>query len=125
MKTPHSTLYRYTAETIAEANKLTPDTIAEHAHKRGMTTGEPLIVAMDALLKYAESYRVRFESALAEDGVLGQEWLDAAKGVRGLLNGDGAHALLFQHGNDSKDNGCVEAVFWAALRAAGFEEKDL
>lgn len=123
MKTPHSTYYRFTAETIAEANKLTPGTIAERDHKGGLQQGEPLIVAMDALLKYAQAYRERFEGPLAEDYVLGPEWLEAVKGIRGLLNGNGASALASGHSADSKDNGCVESVFWSALRAAGYTEE--
>ena len=62
MKTPHSTLYRYTAETVAHANKLPAGTVSEQAHKLGMTAGEPLLIALDCLLKYAEAYKVRYES---------------------------------------------------------------
>lgn len=123
--TPHSTLYKYNRATIDEANKLTPGTVSEQAHKRGMIDGEPLIVAMDALHKYAAAYALRFENGLAEDYVLGPIWLEAAKSIRGLLNGDGALALAAGITTDSKDNGCIEAMFWAALKVAGFEEKDL
>lgn len=125
MRTPHSTLYRYAAETIAEANKLTPGTVAELDHKRGMELGEPLVVMMDCLLRYAESHRVRFETNLAEDYVLGPAWLKAASSVRELLNGNGVVANLKGFGTDSKDNGCVESVFWSAMAMAGFKEEDL
>ena len=125
MKTPHSTQYRYAPETVAEANKLPVGTISEHAHKLGMEWGEPLIVSMDALLKYAQTYRRRFEGPLANDYVLGPLWLDAVKGLRGLLDGDGQAAMARDISTDSKDNGAVESMFWAAMQAAGFEEKDL
>ena len=90
-----------------------------------MENGEPLIVAMDCLLKYAEAYRSTYESNLADDQVLGREWLDAAKGIRGLLNGNGVIAMKKDISSDTKDNGSVESMFWAALRIAGFEEKDI
>jgi hypothetical protein len=125
MKTPHSTVYRYTAETIAHANKITHGVTSEHAHKTGMLEGEPLIVAMDCLLKYAETYRNRFDGPLAEDRVLGVHWLDALKGVRGLLNGNGQIAMHRDISTDSKDNGALEGVFWDAMRVAGFQEGDL
>lgn len=123
MKTPHSTLYRFTAETIAHANRLPVKTISEHAHKWGMTEGEPLIVAMDAMIKYAEAYRIRYESSLSEDSALGDPWLESVKGIRALLNGDGAMALKQGVTTDSKDNGAVEGMFWDALRIAGYTEE--
>lgn len=125
MKTPHSTQYRYNPETVAHANKLTAGTISEQAHKYGMEQGEPLIVIMDALMKYADNYHRRFNSLLCNDGFLGDEWLQAAKGIRALLNGDGAVAMLKDITTDTKDNGCVESMFWDALRVAGFKEEDL
>lgn len=125
MKTPHSTQYQYLPGTIEQANKLTPGTVSESDHKFGMQDGEPLIVIMDALTKYAASYYVRFETRLAEDYILGPLWLESAKGIRGLLNGDGALAMFKGRRTDSKDNGCLEAMFWEAMLMAGFEEKDI
>lgn len=125
MKTPHSTLYRYTAESIAHANKLTVNTVSEVAHKRGMESGEPLLVAMDSMLKYAEAYRTNFERNLSDDWFLGEEWLSVVKGIRGLLNGNGAVALMKGISTDSKDNGCIESLFWDAIRISGYTERDL
>jgi hypothetical protein len=90
-----------------------------------MSQGEPLIVMMDALIEYATAYRVRFDGPLADDGFLGEPWLAAAKGVRALLNGDGAIAMKQGITTDSKDNGTVEAMFWNAMSVAGFTEADL
>lgn len=125
MKTPHSTQYRYTAETIAHANKLTPGTVSENAHKYGMEQGEPLIIAMDSMLKYAQTYRRRFENPLSEDYALGKPWLEVITGLRALLNGDGQVAMAKDITADTKDNGCVEALFWDAMAAADFKESDM
>lgn len=125
MKTPHSTQYRYTSETIAHANKLTVGTVSEQAHKYGMEHGEPLLIMLDSLLKYAQTYQRRFEGPLAQDYVLGKLWLQSAVGIRGLLNGDGQVAMAKDITNDTKDNGCLEALFWDAMRAGGFTEEDM
>jgi hypothetical protein len=125
MKTPHSTQYRYTPETIAHANRLPNGTVNEHAHKYGMEQGEPLLIAMDAMLKYAQTYRRRFEQNLQADYVLGDEWLKVVTGLRALLNGDGQIAMAKDITTDTKDNGCIESLFWDALKVAGYEEKDL
>jgi hypothetical protein len=120
MKTPHSTLFRYSAETIAHANRITVGVVNEQAHKQGMMEGEPLTVAMDCMLKYAEAYRERYEAGLAEDYVLGDCWRDAIKGLKGLLDGDGAIAMRRGITTDSKDNGALDSLYHDALRVAGF-----
>lgn len=125
MRTPHSVLYRYTAETVAHANKLKVGTINEQSHKLGMEQGEPLLVALDCMFKYAEAYKVRYERPLSEDGFLGDYWLESVKGLRKLLNGDGAIAWMKGRTTDSKDNGCLEGLFWDCLNMAGFKEEDL
>ncbi len=123
--TPRSTLYRFTPQTIAATDKLGLNQPDEQAQKRGMMEGEPLTVCMDALLKYAECYRVRFEQPLAEDGVLGDHWLDCIKNLRGLMNGDGANAMRSGITTDSKCNGALETVFWAAMATAGFSDTSI
>lgn len=112
-------------ETLAELARIPRGTVAEQSMRLGRLNDEPLLLALDGLLRYAKAYRQRFESPLAEDGVLGPCWLDAAKGLRGLLNGDGAVAMERGVTTDSKDNGALEGIFWHALRAAGFGEADL
>lgn len=108
-----------------ELRKSSPGTVSLDSHSWGMSRDEPLIVMMDCLRTYAVAYEKRSQGDLADDGVLGKEWLKAAKGVRALLNGDGAAAMLVGRSTDSKDNGTVEAMFWDALQAAGFVEEDL
>lgn len=125
MRTPHSTLYRFAPETIAQANKVPVGTVNEQSHKLGMEHGEPLLVMMDSLIKYAEAYRERFETQLVEDNFLGPQWLKAAAAVRALLNGDGVVAWKKDRSTDSKDNGAIEGMFWDALGLAGFTEEDL
>ena len=124
-RTPHSTQYRYAAETIAAANKLPIGTVQEGAHKLGMEYGEPLIVMMDCLVKYAEAYKDRNGQVLAADGVLGDLWLNAARSVRGLLNGDGVIAMRRNISTDTKDNGAIESMFWDGMGIAGYSEQDL
>ena len=38
--------------------------------------------------RYAEDHRVRFESKIGDDGVLGPEWEAIGDALRGLLNGE-------------------------------------
>lgn len=125
MKTPHSTHYKYSSETINAANRLGVGTVDEHAHKSGMLAGEPLTVAMDCLLKYAQAYKERYESGLADDHVLGPLWLDSMKGLRGLLNGDGSEAMRLDITTDSKSNVALESVFWTAMAVAGYSDTDI
>lgn len=122
---PIGVVYRFTDETNQAAREIPVGTVAERDHQRGLSHLEPLIVMMDCLLRYAKAYRKQYDSTLQADSVLGPEWLAAAKGVRGLLNGDGAVAMENNYGTDSKDNGAVETVFWKAIEAAGFTEADL
>lgn len=112
-------------ETLAAMAKLTPGTVAEQSNRVGWTNREPLIIAMDGLLRYAKAYRKAYDGPLADDQVLGPCWLAAAQGIRGLLNGQGVVAMERDISTDSKDNGVIEDTFWSALKAAGYEEKDL
>jgi hypothetical protein len=100
-------------------------TVAHQSAALSMNEHEPLLVALDSLLRYAKAYRKRFLQPLAEDGVLGDPWLDAAKGIRALLNGDGAVAMERGISTDSKDNGMLEGLFWRAIETAGFTEGDI
>ena len=117
--------YPYQPETIAAFGKLGHRTVAQSEAMAGMDREEPLLVCMDALLRYAKAYEKGFESKLSEDFVLGPEWLDAAKAIRGLLCGNGAVAHERGTSTDSKDNGMIEEIFWAAMRFAGFGEEDM
>ena len=115
----------YQEETESAFHAIPRNTISYVSHKNGIRGEEPLIVMLDCLIGYAKSYRDRYESKLCKDYVLGPEWLSALKGVRGLLNGDGAIAMTQGITTDSKDNGACEAMFWSAMEIAGFSESDL
>ncbi len=120
------TTLTYHAKTMDAANRLNtmaPKSISNYSHVEGLLLAEPLIVAMDALIKYADAYRKRFDSPLCEDSFLADPWLESAKGIRSLLNGDGANAMANDITTDSKDNGAVESMFWSALEIAGYTEE--
>lgn len=119
------TVWNYTPETVAATNKINPDVIEGASQRMGVNEGEPIIIMLDALLKYAKAYKALFEADLADDRALWDHWFDAIKGVRRLLNGDGAIAMQKGITTDSKSNGACEDVFWKALEAAGYKGKDL
>lgn len=110
-------------QTVEAMDKVPRGTISHQAQNRGLLHGEALLVSMDALLRYAVAYERRHDGKLADDGFLADPWLEALKGIRALLNGDGSEAMFFGWNTDSKDNGALESVFWAALNAAGFTEE--
>ena len=112
-------------ETVSAMLKLKRGTVAESSNYLGLSNGEPLLIAMDGLLRYAKAYARQYEGELKDDCVLGPQWLEAAKAIRALLNGDGAVAMERGITTDSKDNGVIESVFWAAMGIAGFTEQDL
>jgi hypothetical protein len=116
---------RLQPETSKAIDKVPVGTMAEQSMNLGLVAAEPLLLAMDGLIRYAKAYTRRFEGQLADDYVLGPEWLNAAKGIRGLLNGNGAVALEKGISTDSKDNGVIEEMFWVALGIVGFKEADL
>jgi hypothetical protein len=112
-------------ETKAQLTRVTPGTVAWQSQNVGIAGGEPLLVILDGLLRYAKAHRSRFDSPLAQDYVLGPLFLQSLTGIRGLLNGDGAVAHERGLSGDSKDNGVCEAIFWDAMDAAGYTEEDL
>ena len=111
------TLQQETVEAIARLN---PDCVDMASTRLGTRNAEPLLLAMDGLLRYAKAYAIKFESRLSDDAVLGDYWLAAIKGLHGLLNGDGAVAMEKNITTDSKSNGVIESVYSAALKTAGF-----
>lgn len=115
-------LQRETREAMAI---IKPGTVADASNRLGIVEREPLLYCMDGLLRYAKAHANRYGSQLAQDYVLGDHWIAAAKGIRGLLNGDGAVALERNISTDSKDNRVIETVFWKALDIAGYTEADL
>jgi hypothetical protein len=70
---------------------------------------------------YAKAYRARYGQGVADDGALGDEFGRTIAGIRYLLNGDGAVAMRRGITTDSKDNGCIESMYWAACAASGHD----
>jgi hypothetical protein len=114
-----------TKDALSKLTHTARGSVAAASMEYGRIRKEPLFYALDGMLRYAKAYRVRFEGPLAEDYVLGPEWLAVVQGLRGLLNGDGAVAMETGRSSDSKDNGVCEEIFWHAMKAAGFTEEDL
>lgn len=117
--------YKLQPETALALGNVPSNTVAEVAAELGRINGEPLLVALDGLLRYAKAYRKNTGSDLCEDGVLGPSALEAAKSLRELLNGDGAVAWELGRSTDSKDNSSLEGVFWAFIKAGGWTESDV
>lgn len=116
-------VYNFQPESASAALRVPSGQPDHDSHYLGLDQGEPLIVAMDGLLRYAKAYQTRIGGKLANDAVLGVYWLEAIKGLHGLLNGDGAVAMELDRTTDSKSNGAVESVYQAALKVAGFNEE--
>lgn len=110
-------------ETVSAILKLDPECVDAQSCTLGLNNGEPLLVCLDGLLRYAKAYEKRFESKLSEDQYLGSEWLSAITSIHSLLNGDGAVALERGITTDSKSNGVLEDIYWAARNAAGFADE--
>lgn len=114
--------YFFQPETQAELLKVPAGTVAYQSAIIGIEHAEPLLLALDGMLRYAKAYRKRFEAPISEDGFAAEPFLETIKGLRALLNMDGAVAMEAGRTTDSKDNGALEGIFWAAMKAAGFEE---
>jgi len=102
---------------ILDPNEKTPDTSGwKKRHMMEVKRGHPVAAMVEALNRYAVMHAERYSAPLADDGVLGPAWLDAAKGVRALLNGECG----------GLDCGTVDgAITKMVIDAAGFEDGDL
>lgn len=118
--------FKYNAqpETLDELGKLTPNTVSHQSAWIGYNHGEPLLVAMDAMLRYAKAYATANESLIGGDGFASDPFKQAIQGIRALLNMDGGVAFERDRNTDSKDNGVIEALYWHACREAGIDGDD-
>ena len=114
--------YFYQPETTL--NPPDKGTVAGQSHSIGLRHHEPIIVMLDCLIRYAKAHAGKYGSPLSEDHVLGDAWLDTIKALHGLLDGDGAIAMEMNRSTDSKCNGACEALYWQAIKIAGFAESD-
>lgn len=104
---------------------LTTGTIASRSHFLGEDNAEPLYIIPRLAHRYAVAHEARFGEKIANDHVLGLEFLKIIVGARGLLNGNGAVSNERGITTDSKDNGVAEAMFWDCMEVAGFTEADI
>jgi hypothetical protein len=114
-----------TRNAIADLYEKAQGTVSAASMALGVRENEPLLVAFDAMIRYAKAHQKRFESPLGEDYVLGPEFGQVIAGLRALLNGDGAVAHEKDITTDSKDNGVLESLYWKACEIAGLDGNDL
>lgn len=83
----------------------------------GFSTQGPFDTHIGAMLKalacYADSHARQYASPIADDGLLGEAWRDALRGVRALLNGETGRL----------DCGDVDKAILDMYRAAGFRDE--
>lgn len=120
-----TTIYHYTAITLSHANALEDrswrpsgmqacDKVATAAMSHAVRLGHPLLVMADALVQLAHVHVDKFDSPIAEDYVLGPEWLKAVEAVGQMLNGDYGPI----------DAGTVSSILQEARGIAGFGESE-
>lgn len=124
MRTPHSTLYRYTAETISQANRLPVGSVEESRHKTGMELGEPIIIMMDCLIKYAEAYREEFGHEVSQNPILGPAWLECLQSMQDLINRQGVLEMKGKTKGESFDCDTMWNLYADAKRIAGFKPEE-
>jgi hypothetical protein len=74
-----------------------------------------LSAILQGLALYAEAHAAAYESPIGEDGVLGDHWLEIARGLAGLLNGE--HGRL--------DAGAMDAAIRNLALASGATPEEI
>lgn len=116
--------YRYQQETIELSKKLDPTKICGHDHLIGMEAGEPMIVMIDSMIRYAREHEKAQGDKLASDWRLLDHYKDILRALKDMLNWNGA--LSVKAGvRDSKDNSTLYKMIQVACQAAGINEEDL
>lgn len=116
--------YNYTTETLDAFSKLEntcPGTVALRDATFGMNNHEPLLVMVDSAIHYAKAYKGRFDQSISEDYMARDEFIAILKGIRAMLNFDGALKMDGAPVTDSKDNGMIESLYWTACEIAGLD----
>lgn len=80
-----------------------------------LKAGMAVDTLIDELGAYADAHRMMYDSDLSEDCVLGESFLCALRGVRGLLNGELGVC----------DGATLAGRILAAAELAGFEEEEI
>ena len=74
---------------------------------------ESAIVGMiDAWATYADKHRMRYDSGIGADHVLGDSWMEIGRGIRALLNGETGRL----------DCGTLDGFICETLNAEGFPQ---
>lgn len=73
----------------------------------------PVAFMLKGWLNYADAHLEMYGTPLADDFVLGSEWIRLGRALHGLLNGDCG----------SLDCGAVSGIFYRAIDLAGFNEE--
>jgi hypothetical protein len=74
----------------------------------------PIINLLYALADLATEHESTYGSKIGDDGVLGEYWLQIARGLVGMLNGECGRL----------DCGTADRTVRALAKACGFDEKD-
>lgn len=117
--TPYSIAKRFDDAVLGpvlEQRSRTPNADYISKHEHAFHTPRPgfeaaIACGIVALRDYACAHEQRFGSPLADDGVLGDEWLQALRAFRGLLNGELGRL----------DGGFLDGALCNLHQAAGFE----
>lgn len=126
----------FQAETLAALEQLRatcPGTVALRDAEAGFRMGEPLLIMADQCVRYAKAYATRFDQKIGEDYMARPEFVGILSGFRGLLNFDGAAKWEAEENSgtparnitDTKDNGMIESLYWAACDIAGIDGNDI
>ena len=87
------------------------------AHDRSLASSAgfmgAIVTGTAAWLEYADAHKARYESPIGEDYVLGPAWLEWAKALRTMLNGE----------TGNLDCGTLDAAIMKALAENGFAEE--
>lgn len=131
-----SARWTWTDETAAAFEHLattSPRAVAARDALISIQNAEPVLVMLDAAIKWAKAYRARFERPVSEDSMAAQEIGAILAGARALHNFDGAKKMERDARNldapsdwtDSKENGMLESLYWTACEIAGIDGNDL
>ncbi len=131
----HYSLQPETVEAMEHLKKTCPGTVSTRDMQMGYESAEPLLVMMDAAVRWVKAYRARFESPAGDDYMAKPEIGSILSGIRGLINFDGAAAMEHDVAggldtprrgySDSKDNGVIESLYWKACEIAGIDGESL
>ena len=115
------TLQPETTAALAHLESVCPNSRALQSAKLGALESEPILIMMDSAIRYARAYKTRFDQPIGDDYMASDEFAGILKGIRALLDFDGAVAWERGIATDSKDNGMIESLYWTACEIAGID----